>query len=342
MPEVSAIIPAYNRCEYLGRALNSVLAQTALPDEIIVIDDGSTDATGLLMDEYRRGHDRIRYIRQENRGVASARNRGILEARNQTIAFLDSDDTWAPNHIEDALQCFDTLQETGCLFAKYQLVCPDGLFSAADIKRKARVQERAKEIAARFSDTNYYLLDGARCLHDMVMANMSFLTSTMVINWDRFPQKILLDENLGFGEDVDFMLNLLATGVQAAYIDSPHSEYFIHGSNMVITSTDNKFKELKKRQAAIKSNEKKLVYCRTKEEYDSVFERLSSIYRTVADGLCDTGKCSEAAKWFELSFRLGKGLGGFKHILFYKLLGPKYYRRLCILIGSLQRGNGAA
>ncbi|NLZ30356.1 MAG: glycosyltransferase family 2 protein, partial [Methanomicrobiales archaeon] len=97
MPEVSVVIPLYNKAPYIARALSSIIAQTRQDFEVIVIDDGSTDGG----EEIVRGFDdpRIRVIRQENRGVSAARNRGIEAARADFIAFLDADDEWMPTHL---------------------------------------------------------------------------------------------------------------------------------------------------------------------------------------------------------------------------------------------------
>ena len=99
---VSAIIPTYNRCAVLPRALESVLAQTRRPDEVIVIDDGSTDGTGDMLRERFAGifGDSLRYVWQPNAGVSAARNHGMRLARGDLFAFLDSDDTWLPGKTE--------------------------------------------------------------------------------------------------------------------------------------------------------------------------------------------------------------------------------------------------
>lgn len=97
---VTAVIPTYNCAHLLGRAIDSVLGQTRPVDELIVIDDGSSDET---LDVIARYDNQVRYIFQENRGVSAARNRGIAEAQSAWIAFLDSDDEWLPNKIK--LQC---------------------------------------------------------------------------------------------------------------------------------------------------------------------------------------------------------------------------------------------
>lgn len=89
--DISVVIPTYNRCELLRRALLSVIAQTLPPTEIIVIDDGSSDATAVMIhDEFPQ----VSYYCQENAGVSSARNLGIYHATGNWIALLDSDDEW--------------------------------------------------------------------------------------------------------------------------------------------------------------------------------------------------------------------------------------------------------
>jgi glycosyltransferase involved in cell wall biosynthesis len=94
---LSVIIPTYNRASVLARAVDSVLAQTCPPDEIIVVDDGSTDHTGDVLAAYGR---RLSVIRQDNGGVSRARNAGIRAASGDLIALLDSDDAWRPKKLE--------------------------------------------------------------------------------------------------------------------------------------------------------------------------------------------------------------------------------------------------
>ena len=93
---ISVVIPAYNAGRYIGRAIDSVLAQTRPAEEIIVVDDGSTDHTAEIAGAYG---DRIRFIRQENAGASVARNTGIAAATGNWIAFLDADDEWLPEKL---------------------------------------------------------------------------------------------------------------------------------------------------------------------------------------------------------------------------------------------------
>jgi glycosyltransferase involved in cell wall biosynthesis len=101
MVKLSVIIPNYNRASLIGETIQSVLSQTRPPDEIIVIDDGSTDRS---QDAIRKFMPRVRLITQENRGPATARNRGVAEASGDFIQFLDSDDICFHNKFDEQLR----------------------------------------------------------------------------------------------------------------------------------------------------------------------------------------------------------------------------------------------
>lgn len=97
---VSVIIPAYNAGRIVGRAIESALAQTAPPFEIIVVDDGSSDDTAAVAEKYA---GKVRVLRQANAGPAAARNRGARAAAGEWLGFLDSDDAWFPTKLERQL-----------------------------------------------------------------------------------------------------------------------------------------------------------------------------------------------------------------------------------------------
>lgn len=108
-PGVSAVIPSYNYARYLGEAIDSVLAQTWPLVEVIVVDDGSTDDTAEVVRAYG---DRVRYIYQDNAGLPAARNTGIRAAHHPFVAFLDADDLWTPEFLEQTMNRFAKLPET--------------------------------------------------------------------------------------------------------------------------------------------------------------------------------------------------------------------------------------
>ena len=104
MSRISVILPTYNRANLIGETLKALLNQSRLPDEIIVVDDGSTDNTAEVVHAV---DPKIRLIRQENAGPAVARNRGLAEARGEFIQFFDSDDIPASNKLEVQLRALE-------------------------------------------------------------------------------------------------------------------------------------------------------------------------------------------------------------------------------------------
>ncbi|MBI4402274.1 MAG: glycosyltransferase family 2 protein, partial [Nitrospirae bacterium] len=108
--KVSVVIPLYNARDVIRHTIASVLAQTWKDYEIIVVDDGSTDGSGAVV---RGIGDHIRYVRQENAGVARARNRGIAESTGAAIALLDHDDLWHPTKLEKQVQVLERQPEVG-------------------------------------------------------------------------------------------------------------------------------------------------------------------------------------------------------------------------------------
>src|SRR5262245_2421921 len=96
MTSIAALIPTRHRRELVSRAVMSALAQTRLPDEIVVVDDGSTDGAG---DAVRELDPRVRVVRTTGLGPAGARNAGARAARAEWLALLDSDDVWLPHHV---------------------------------------------------------------------------------------------------------------------------------------------------------------------------------------------------------------------------------------------------
>lgn len=125
MPRVSIIMPAYNASAFLQRSVGSVVSQTFSDWELIIVDDGSTDGTAGLADALSASDSRIRVIHQTNSGVSSARNRGIDSAAGDFIAFLDADDAYKPEFLEELLAAVSE-NDADCAACSHLRVYPDG------------------------------------------------------------------------------------------------------------------------------------------------------------------------------------------------------------------------
>jgi glycosyltransferase involved in cell wall biosynthesis len=127
-PDVSVVIVCHNQARYLRDAIDSVTAQTVDSLEIIVVDDGSTDQTPAIA----QACPGIRYVRQENRGLASARNTGIRESAGDYLVFLDADDRLLPHAVESGLNHFREYPDTGFVFGTYRNIFDDGSAAPTD------------------------------------------------------------------------------------------------------------------------------------------------------------------------------------------------------------------
>lgn len=148
---VSVVIPTYNRANYIGQAIDSVISQSYSQTEIIVIDDGSTDDTPRVVASYG---ERVRYVWQENSGIGAARNHGVRLSSGEFLGFLDSDDLWQAEKLERQLAAFLTDSKLKLVFSgvknfispdlsneeKQKIVCDDavhaGVYPAALLLRR--------------------------------------------------------------------------------------------------------------------------------------------------------------------------------------------------------------
>lgn len=123
-PRVSVVIIFLNAERFLGEAVDSVLAQTYRAWELLLVDDGSTDASSAIARRYAETHrDRVRYVthpRQANRGMSASRNLGVRHASGEYVAFLDSDDVWLPTILEEQVAVLDTQPEAAMVYGPLQ------------------------------------------------------------------------------------------------------------------------------------------------------------------------------------------------------------------------------
>jgi hypothetical protein len=131
---ISIVITCYNQAQYLGEAIESALAQGRSDNEVLVVDDGSTDGTAEVAGQYSQVH----YIRQENRGLAAARNTGMRQSAGRYLIFLDADDRLTTHAVNAGLACFRKRPQAGFVYGRYQNIYRDG--SPADTPSADRVE----------------------------------------------------------------------------------------------------------------------------------------------------------------------------------------------------------
>ena len=119
MPKIAVIIPVYNNSFSIATTLSSALQQTFTDFEVIIINDGSTDQSLKIIEQYT--DDRISIFTQENKGVSAARNLGIEKATAPYIAFLDADDFWFPNHLEELYLLIQDFPDCGMYCNRYKI-----------------------------------------------------------------------------------------------------------------------------------------------------------------------------------------------------------------------------
>ena len=238
MSLVSVIVPTFNRAYCLARTLDSALAQTHGELEVLVVDDGSTDDTRALVESRYGNEPRVRYLHQDNRGVAAARNHGIQAARGDFVALLDSDDIWRPWKIELQLACLRQFPELGMVWTDMEAIDPSGqVFNPAYIRtmysayalfargelftEKAYLREMMPTMADIVGDAQLRM---GMIFSQMIMGSLVH-TSTVLIRRERLAQVKAFDETLRFsGEDYDFHLRTCRYG-PVGFVDLPAIQY---------------------------------------------------------------------------------------------------------------------
>jgi len=183
---VSAVIPTYNRKAYIRRAIDSALAQTVPVDEVIVIDDGSTDGTAEALDVWYGSQ--VKVVRQKNTGVSGARVRGIQEARGEWIAFLDSDDEWMPERNRELLAAAARVpKDVAWIFGDLQFVTDEG----SDITLFNEYELSVTECPLVFSDSLSVQYPFQFC-----MLQGSFIRRNVLLELECFSAGLTSDDDL--------------------------------------------------------------------------------------------------------------------------------------------------
>ncbi|HEX8135958.1 MAG TPA: glycosyltransferase family 2 protein [Pyrinomonadaceae bacterium] len=210
-PAVSIIIPAYNVAAYIGETLASVMAQTFTDYETIIINDGSPDTPELerVLEPYS---DRIVYLKQENRGAASARNSGLRRARGRYVAFLDADDWWTPEYLGEQVAFIESGEG-------YDLVYCDALITGDSPLRGRTYMDVSPS-------------RGAVTFESLLTQQCNVITSGVLARTGVILDTGMFDEELRRAHDYDLWLRLARKGARLGYQRKVLARYRIRAGNL--------------------------------------------------------------------------------------------------------------
>lgn len=189
-PKISVIVPVYNVEKYLTRCIDSILTQTFTDYELLLIDDGSSDNSGKICDEYAKNDKRIRVFHKTNGGVSSARNTGIQEAKGDWLIFMDADDYFLDNAFPFIFNSISKYSDYYVLVAGFRVIYENGL----EISRVKYKHDRI-------------LLSPLRSLW---YRDFYSRPGNTIIRKDAFDTIGKYDEHLSYNEDLEFSIRLLS------------------------------------------------------------------------------------------------------------------------------------
>ena len=217
---ISVVIPAYNAAQYLAEAIASVRGQTCLPTEIIVVDDGSSDATSEIAKALG-----VTLCVQENGGVSRARNNGVRIATAPWIAFLDADDIWEPQKLERQWQALQLAPSsrmcfTGSLYFQGDQALPGGLQTIPEFRRVELMPT---------VDTHIFVCESRSYARTLAQVNFIVHASILVAR-EMFIETGGYDETMRYSEDLDWILRA-ATLTSVVLVNEPLANIRTHESN---------------------------------------------------------------------------------------------------------------
>lgn len=281
---VSVIIPVYNVEEYLSQCIDSVLAQTYPYFEIILVDDGSTDKSGNICDEYVVKDNRIAVIHQENKGLSEARNAGAEKSSGKYIYFLDSDDLILPETFEQLIEKMDSSDA-------------DFIFFDAKSFEDGNPEKEIRQNYIRYKE---YTTDSGYNLLKELQENGEYHSAVPLL----FIRKSFYDNlNLSFAkgilyEDMVFTYEIFCRGNKVSYVNKPfYQRRYRSGSIMTSKKTIRNFRSAREVYKLVRkiSKELKLIEDKTAAKYISRCAFNAMNYYKALDG-ADKKICKEEYK----------------------------------------------
>jgi len=208
---VSVVIPAYNNSEYIGRAIESVLAQTHPAAEIIVVDDGSTDNTAEVVRQYE---NKVTYLYQKNAGAGKARNTGISAATSEWIAFLDADDEWLTNRLQRQIELAQRHEHLVWISGNYlRCICGTN-------RKEAHID--TQKVISLLKGYEYFESFFAAFIKDAWGC-----TDTMLIKKNIIIEAGMFPKGQALGEDLDLWWRIAYHYPKIGYVSEPIAVYHL-------------------------------------------------------------------------------------------------------------------
>ncbi|MFA6385996.1 MAG: glycosyltransferase [Candidatus Paceibacterota bacterium] len=305
---ISVVIPAYNVAGYIKQSIFSVVSQTYKNLEIIIVNDGATDNTGEIIEEYAKKDNRIKIITQENKGLAAARNTGLSNAKGEYICILDSDDIMLPDKI---LQQYNFLE----LHPEYG-ICYSGAYHFIDGSKDIYYHP----IKVLFDPQYESLLYG-----NIINPNTVFFRRSVFEKYGGF------DESLRSAEDWDYWLTLAYNGVKFGYQPERLTLYRVRSSSLssdYIMMSITPIRVLKKQSSRQISTKQK----------DIIESRITYWNKKLYISYLRSGKIDEAKAmenkinkneiFFKLILLIPPWIFTFRYLIINKIQFPLHYKKV--------------
>jgi len=331
--KISVVIPSYNAAGMVEEAVESVLSQTWPNIECLVIDDGSSDGTEEALAPYK---DRIRYIKKENGGFASARNLGMKSASGDYIAWLDADDIFEHDKLERQMALFEACPNLGLVCSDFKMFDETGVFRESALRSYYGVLEKGLSFEEIFQSEKV-LADGSRCWHGSILNSLlkgNFVHPPTVV----FRRAVFTDvgpQSVPLGNATDYeYLSRIACKYDIGLVNEPLLRYRI--SEGQSSSPKNFAKNARFTEMALRHMAENFPLDNAQKAVMS--GRILDLQLTTARHLADEDKLS-ALRYFGAA-QIGH-LPTIKSIVvFLKILTPKFFIRWRRALRPNKQHNG--
>lgn len=230
--DISVVIPAYNAADFIVDALESISRQSCLPGEVVIINDGSSDQTYQIIQEWIKKADLtypVNIYNQRNRGISVTRNIGIGHATGKWIAFLDADDTWEPTHLKALVAAIEVKPSAIAAYGAGRLLVGEVV---NDVLYDDFWDNPSRRFGKKIDLSEYLLIDDS--IFSRLLKGNFIKPSSLMFSRSSATEVGLFNEGLGTGEDREFLLRLIRKG-EFVYCPLPITKYRWHDDNATQT-----------------------------------------------------------------------------------------------------------